>query len=334
MKAGSVVVCALILGLAGAARADDGDKAAAEAAFLKAKDLIKAGDVAGACEAFGRSQTLDPQNGTEYNLALCNEKLGRFASAWIAFRELAQRDTNASRKKDSEKRARALSARLTKMLINVDFAAVPGVRITRNGVDVTAQVGIETPVDAGDYTIVASADGYQTFSAQVSATGEGMTVTVAIPSMEKLPEDTTVAVPPPDVDDHHEDVTVVAPRRARKAGHGKLIGVLVGSAGLAIAGGGAVFGVLASGAWADAKAICGDDLACPTDADTDRANALAADARTDGNLSTVLVGVGAAAIVTGVVLYLIAPSSSGGDEHALLVAPTRGGAVLSFSGAL
>ena len=72
-----------------AARADDTvDKPAAEAAFLRGKELMKEGYLAEACDAFARSQRLDPQLGTQYNLALCYEQLGRTASAWALYREL------------------------------------------------------------------------------------------------------------------------------------------------------------------------------------------------------------------------------------------------------
>ena len=41
-------------------------------------------------------------------------------------------------------------------------------------------------------------------------------------------------------------------------------------------------------------------------------------------MSTVLVGVGLAAVATGVVLYVTAPKHGGAAEHALRVVPTAG----------
>jgi Flp pilus assembly protein TadD len=71
------------------------DKAAAEAQFVKAKKLMKDGKTAEACEAFAKSQELDPQLGTRYNLGICYQQLGKTASAWVLFRDVAQIDTIA-----------------------------------------------------------------------------------------------------------------------------------------------------------------------------------------------------------------------------------------------
>jgi len=326
-----IVTLAVLCALGAPALADD--KAGAEAAFLRGKELMKAGHIAEACDAFARSEQLDSQLGTRYNLAICYEKQGRIASAWALFRELAQRDSNAARKKDSTARAQALAPRLTKMLINLEFAAVPGLVVTRNGADVTATVGIETPVDPGQYEIVATAPGFESFSARVSATGPGMTVTVAIPSLDKAPK---TAQPRPangasDAADEDEDEPLVF--RDDGAGRRRLG---VGGSGLAVGAGGVVFGVLASSKWSKAKDLCGDDLRCDTQGDLERGNGLVSDARTYGNVSTVLVGVGAAAVVTGVVLWLTAPSGETPDEHAWLLTPSvdRDGVYVSIGGAL
>lgn len=334
-KGALCLVCAVLMASVSAARADDEtDATAAEAAFLKGKELEKAGKTEEACESYGRSLKLDPQPGTRYNLALCYEKLGRVASAWGLFRDLAQRDTNAKRKKDADKHAKALAPKLTKMLVNVDFEGVPGLTVMRNGVDVSAQVGIETPVDPGEYVIVAAAEGYKSFSAEVSAQGEGMTVTVAIPPLEKLPaaEEEEIVTPPVVGEKHDDDLAVATP--APSGGGRKRLGLIVGGVGVASALTGGVFGILAIGKWSSAQDICGGDTTCDTDADTAAANDLKSTASLYGNLSTVLVGVGAAAIVTGVVLYLTAPSGGGGGEHALMVTPTGDGVMVSLAGLL
>src|SRR5688572_11377058 len=72
------------------ARADN--RAVAESEFLRGRQLMSEKKVAEACDAFARSQHLDPQFGTQFNLAQCWEQLGKVASAWAAYRELAQRD--------------------------------------------------------------------------------------------------------------------------------------------------------------------------------------------------------------------------------------------------
>jgi tetratricopeptide (TPR) repeat protein len=118
------------------------------------------------------------------------------------------------------------------------------------------------------------------------------------------------------------------------AGRGrKRLGLVIGGSGLVIAGAGAVFGVLAMSSWNEAKDLCDDDRTCSSDADAAKANDLAADTRLRGNVSTILLGIGGAAVVTGVILYLTAPSGSAHPaEHAFSLSPTGDGALATWSG--
>jgi hypothetical protein len=316
----AAVACIVISSAAGRARADN-DTATAEAAFLKGKDLMKAGKIEEACDAFARSQTLDPQDGTAYNLALCDEQAGKLASAWGLFRQLAQTDSNKKRRKDSDKHGQALAPRLTKMLITVDFEGVPGIVITRNGDDVTAAVGIESPVDPGDYTIVVTAPGYQSFTATVSATGEGMTVAVSVPPLEKTAA-TQVTEPAPGGDrpvDRVDPAPVATTRGG--GGHRKVIGLSVAGGGIVIAATGLVFGALASSHHQEALDVCGGDTRCANADDAAAATDLEARAHTDGNVASVLVAAGGVALAAGIVLWLTAPSGHHASEHAILFTP-------------
>jgi hypothetical protein len=164
-----------------------------------------------------------------------------------------------------------------------------------------------------------------------------MTVTVAVPSLEKAPEAAEPPPPEPGPPDHGNALLPEEPSAPPRAkSNRKTLGLVIGGSGLAVAAGGLVVGVLARGKWDDAKAICGDDLACDSADDLDRGNALVSDARTFGNVSTVLVGVGAAALVTGIILYVTAPSDSQPDEHAWRVTPAvdGDGVYVTIGGAL
>jgi hypothetical protein len=66
----AIAVC-VVIGSAGAARAGGPEAAAAEEAFDKGREQMKAGLYEEACASFDQSERLDPQIGTLYNLASC-----------------------------------------------------------------------------------------------------------------------------------------------------------------------------------------------------------------------------------------------------------------------
>src|SRR6185436_13105064 len=80
------------------------DSAAARALFTEGRQLMSAEKYAEACPKLEESLRLDPGMGTRFNLAHCWEKIGRSASAWAMFLDVAaaaraagqqQRDTAA-----------------------------------------------------------------------------------------------------------------------------------------------------------------------------------------------------------------------------------------------
>jgi hypothetical protein len=319
-----VVIAALSMAMVSSALADD--KAAAEAEFLRGKKLLKQGKIAEACDALHKSEQLDPQFGTKYNLAECYEKQGKVASAWSIYRDLAQRDTNAKRKKDSAKRASALESKLTKLLITTR-TKTPGLQVTRGDADVTTLLGIEDPIDPGRYHIVASAEGYKPWQSDVEVQpGAGATITVDIPPLEIDPTQKKPDLDPkqqtlPGGDDDDDDLIPVEPSGG---GTRKIIAYSVAGAGVLAIGAGVFFGVKAKSTWADVEDLCGSDLACPED-DFMRGQELTQDARLQGNLSTAFVAAGAVAVGAGVYLLLTAPGDESSDEHAVRLVPQVAG---------
>src|SRR5262245_52850537 len=63
------------------------DAATAEALFRQGRQAMEAKSYAQACPKFAESQKLDPAAGTLMNLATCEEKLGKLASAWQHWKE-------------------------------------------------------------------------------------------------------------------------------------------------------------------------------------------------------------------------------------------------------
>src|SRR5687767_11843809 len=78
-----------LLPAAASAQPPQGDAAASEALFREGRRLMKAGDYEGACPKLEESLRLDPALGTLFNLASCEEQLGRWATAWQHWRQAA-----------------------------------------------------------------------------------------------------------------------------------------------------------------------------------------------------------------------------------------------------
>src|SRR5580698_3805183 len=104
-RAKAIVV--LLFTLAGSARlasADPDSERRADKLFNDAKDLVLAGKYAEACPKLAESQRLDPALGTEFNLADCDEHVGRTATAWRLFVDV-EHAARAAGKKEREDKA-------------------------------------------------------------------------------------------------------------------------------------------------------------------------------------------------------------------------------------
>ncbi len=171
-----VIAAAILLMLGGEGRAQPARAAdGAEAAFEKGRKLMAAKRHAEACAAFELSQRLDPQYGTEFNLAGCYAAQGKVAMAWKLYRELARSDSNAPRRARSGVLARQLAKRVPKLRIRVDpeLAGQAGLKVTVDATDVTAVVGAEIPFDLGRHVIEAQLPGHRPFREPIELTAPG-----------------------------------------------------------------------------------------------------------------------------------------------------------------
>ena len=108
-----------------------------------------------ACARFRDSDKLDPAVGTRFNLADCEEKRGRVATAWSLFRgvlsELAEDD---DRRPIAQERVRALEPRLPYLTMRRDPATPPGVRVRIDGVELgEGTFGVPLPMDPGAHDL-------------------------------------------------------------------------------------------------------------------------------------------------------------------------------------
>jgi serine/threonine-protein kinase len=299
------------------ARADSAtDKASAEALFDEGRALVTQGKFAQACPKFEASERLDPGVGTMLYLADCYEHLGRTASAWAEFREAVSAAHNAGsldREEVAKGRAAALEPKLSFLTI-VAPAGQPPV-VTRDGSRVDpAALGTAMPVDPGNHVIVATAPSKREWSTRVEVGANGARVSVTIPI---LPDDVAapaVATAPP----------ATAPSKAPKAEPAaepglstqRVFAILAGGVGMVGLGAGTLFGMKASSSWSDAKSRCSPYPYCGPEG-----AALASDARSQANASTVLFIVGVAGVVGGGVLWFTAPDRNSEPGVALGAGP-------------
>jgi hypothetical protein len=268
---------------------------AAESLFQEAKALIDQGKFAEACPKLVESARLAPAVGVLLNLGGCWEKVGRTASAWAVLNEAADRARaagDASREKLARDRAAALAPKLPKLLLAVTKPASDLV-IERDDSAVPAALwGQPLPVDPGEHRVRASAPGREP-AVLTAVAREGETLRLEIPELAR---------------------SKAGPSRASahaapdKRATGRI------AAGIAVAGVGVVGLAVGAGTGAaalvkmkDARSHCASPDAgkgCDTTAlsEQEAAKPLAI-------ASTVGIVVGAAAVATGLTVWLTAPSS-------------------------
>ncbi len=310
------------------------DKAAAEALFDEGKKLIEAKSYAAACGKFEASLKLDPGIGTLLFLGECYERTDRFASAWATFREaaaLAKVGNDPKREQIARDRADALEPKLFRLTVAV-VERVPGLVVKRDGEPLSdATWGVGVPVDSGEHTIEASAEGYVSFKKVIQTPGAPGQETVAVPKLERdltpvappsasaaPPASASVAPPPP-------------PPPPEERGSGLLIGGLVvggvGVIGMAVTG--ALLGV-ATSTYRDGDQFC-DGTVCSDPRGVEAAD----DARALGDVGTgTLIG-SLALLGTGAVLLVVhfASGPSAPDSTVQVgLAPRPGGAALGLWG--
>ncbi|HEY5922312.1 MAG TPA: hypothetical protein VIV11_11605 [Kofleriaceae bacterium] len=286
MRAASSAVYALVVVTLAAATAAADPKAAADVTFQKGRKLMAQKKYAEACDAFAQSHRLDPQFGTMFNLADCEVQLGKLATAWTHYRELARTDTNADRRAVSANIAKKLERRVPKLIVGV-VAKPPNLNVTINGTDATSLLDIATPMDFGEHVVFASAPGFREARAVVSINAERQVERVSLRlepiDARDVPSATVEKDQPP-------------PNRRRFYGTVAMYG------GAGLVGVGLVFGGIAYQRWNSAN----DCTTCTGTEKRDRAHT----AVVLGNISTVVVIAGLASAGVGYYLWRTSASSA------------------------
>lgn len=265
----------------------------AETLFQEARTLVEHGNYAEACPKLEESQRLDPAVGTQFNLADCYEHVGRTATAYALFKEVAAIARAAGkfeREKNAKERALALEPKLARVRLVV-AAKAPGLEVKIDDAPIERARWAEAfPIDPGAHRVVATAPYHQTFETRFDAK-ETSSSDVQVPELVDLrPKNTTV-------------VNLGEPTRKPS-----VLTYVAGGIGIAAIATGTITGILAVGKHSDAESACPKDVfafRCPTQAGTDAWN----DATTMGNVSTIAFIVAGVAVAGAAVLYFTSPKT-------------------------
>ena len=279
------------------------DKAAAQALFEDALKLIAKNEHEPACKKLEESQRLDAAMGTRFRLAQCYETIGRTASAWAGYVEvadLARASGQTARETAARARAVSLEQHLSRLTIDVATPEVEGLEVRRDGLVVgRAQWGTAIPLDPGAHRVTASAPKRTAWTGDATIDRDASAVTVSVPALavgeEPLATSSTAPVPP------------LAEAPGARSGDGQRIaGLVVMGAGVLGLGASGVLGLVAKSSYDDGVSNHCQGEACDAEgkSSTDSARQL-------GQVATVVLAASGVVVVTGAVIWLTAPRARG-----------------------
>lgn len=308
-----LVVTSCLMFCAAEARAEAYDSAGAEVLFREGKQLMDQKNYAAACPKLAESYHLDPATGSLLALALCYERAGKLASAWVAYTDAAaraKREGQEDREQGARARARELEPKLARLVVNVEAPDTPGLVVTRDGVQFgSAALGTAIPIDHGQHVVEARAPGREPFREVIEAS-DTQELTVLVPELAPTRTESAKVEPlPPVSSDGNDTGPVDAPATSDTSSPLSTAGIVVavvGAVGLAV---GTYYGIRALSLKNEAN--CSGPCAAGDEYDKQQ------QAYDAGNISTVAFVAGGVLTGAGLALYLVgAPEDSGAASSA------------------
>lgn len=296
----------LALGLqaAPASAQDAKELARARAAFQQATELEQAGNWSAAVQRFREVGQVRMTPQVRFHIALCEDKLGRLVAALGGY-ELALADADTvgpDFRAEVEGNVNRLRERIPKLVIQRGAGAEAAV-VELDGVSVgNSSIGVDVPQDPGPHAITARSPNFQPFEATVTlAEGERKVVEIVMqPAEVEAPRERAL------------DGGVASPP-ARKV---NLVPYVVGGAGVATLLVSGVFFALRQSTLSGLDDRC-KDLECPGSE-----RGAVSRLKTYHYASLVTLGVGVAAVGTGVVLYVLDVKKQKQEHAAFLLVPS------------
>ncbi len=296
--------------------------AAAAALFEDARRLMGEGKFAEACPKLAESQRVDPGMGTLYQLSACYEAIGRTASAWVGFRDVAGLALTAGladREKAARGKASALEPKLMRLKITMQPAnAGAGIEVKRDGAVVSPALwGTPLPLDPGPHKVSATGPDKEPWEITVQLDQPGGVVNVDVPFLLDKKAGAAAPAPiaagpqaglPPGGAPPPESTAPPPPEEGVRVRPWQLplgiVATVVGAAGM---GTGVAFGFMAKSAY-DQSNTTGGCTAGTTHCTGTTGLSERTDAVNKGNIGTGVFIAGAVVAAGGVVLWITAPS--------------------------
>jgi hypothetical protein len=293
------------------------DKTVATQLFNEGRILLDQGRIGEACAKLEESQRIEPGGGTLLNVALCHERQGRTAAAWVEFTEamgLARRDENALRVEFARSHIALLAPLLSRLAIQVPPGSdIPDLEVKCDGSSLArAAWGSPVPVDPGEHLIEAVAPGRLPWKQSILVGPNADSKTAVVPVLESAPihvepvrSSPAASSPGGPVREPPSTAATGSSRLGSASDQGG--GRPEGSAapawialtlGFAAAGVGTYFGIRALSEKNDADRACPNNL-CSTQGESENSQAIRF-----ANYATAGIAVGAAGVGLATVLFM------------------------------
>jgi hypothetical protein len=215
-------------------------------------------------------------------------------------------------------------------------------KISRDDQDVgRAAWGTAMPVDPGDHVIRVTAPGKEPWSQDIKIPPTSRTFSVTVPALADAAEVEEATANPATETGQATGVvrTDTRPPPDSSSSNGqKVAALVVGGVGIAAMATGTVFAIQSRNSNKEALKLClipsADGDTCPTVPEQTRHDQLVQDAKDERLMGFIGFGVGGAALITAVILYVTANPEAASSERAFTVTPLsgQGGWGAAFSG--
>jgi hypothetical protein len=180
----TVATALILLGTAAAAQTVAAQAPTADSLFREGRAAMKANAFATACPKFAESYRLDPAAGTLLNLATCEQRLGKLATAALHYRQAAEAFPAGDERIDFANRsAAALDPKIPRLVLTPPEAGLPyGAKVRLDNMLVAEpSLGHPLAVDPGEHVVTVEVPGRPASTARVPAK-EGETSRVILGS--------------------------------------------------------------------------------------------------------------------------------------------------------